>query len=475
MPEQNDADGPFILNGAPGADYLRGVADTGAILIDQSRNTVYFNVGTKDAPVWTSGLSDTGVAGMFNEGPGLQNWRYSWGRMGKGLGGSDIVVLGDSICGGAFGTSYLWDNMWFRAQNYLQDYFNPSDVQGGKGCINLTLNGGTWTRSDDPVGSQSHWLWTPSDAASWTVSAGGTGLHAGMRRAYHATNGNNSRARFVFDGTASDAVKKRMQVTDLELLYTKFSGDATLTWDRLTSNAFVAVGSGASTGTINANAATDFSVHSGRIATGLTKTNLNGIQVGVASGTANSRPDGVIAYCEDWDSGVRLHNLAINGARADYVTTSSNTVSACISKWGSTAPGGTPAGATQAGLFVLGFYLNDVGLNATPTIALATFLANYAAMIVAAQACASKPSVLIFIPQVRNNANTLANYAPYVAGLYNLAAQYNCALLDMNAFFGNTNYTDNVTTFAWGSGDGTHYGDIGQEGHAQVIVSRLTR
>lgn len=431
----------------------------------------------EDTIVRESGL--TGVVGLFNWYHGLRNWRFAVNSRagessgGSGFGGVDIVVSGDSICGGAFGTSFLWDNMWFRARNKLQSYFNPSDVQGGFGTIPLILNGATWTRADDPVGSESNWLWTPSNAASWTT-ASGSSLQLGMRRAYHATNGNNSRARFVFDGAAATAVERRMQVTDIELLTSTVSGDATITWDYLTSDAFVSVGGGANTGTITGNAATNYGIHQGRQKSGLTKTDLHGIQVGVASGTANSRPDAVVAYCDDWDRGVRMHNLAVNGARSDFLAGTAATLDACVSKYGATAPGGTPAGATQAGLFVFGFYLNDVGLNASPTLTLAQFISYYTTLITTALACPSMPSVLIFIPQVRNNANTLANYAPYVAALYQLARDYNCALLDMNAWFGNSNYAGNVTLFNVGSGDATHYNDAGQELHANVVRRVLT-
>jgi hypothetical protein len=430
---------------------------------------------TRTAP----GIGDPYMGALYNGTNGLRNWRYSWARIAPGLGGTDVVVLGDSIFGGAFGSSYLYDNMWHRTKVKLQNKLNaPHGIQGGYGYIPLILNGGTWTRSDDPVGSESNWVWTPSNEASWTVNAGGTGYHIGMRRAFHATNGANSRARFVMDGSAAGAAAKKMQCTDIELITSMFSGDATLTWDKLTSDAFVNVGSGAGgvTGTIVGNGAADFSIHRTRQLSGLTKTDVNGIQVGVASGTANCRPDGAFFYCEDWDGGARLQNLAINGARADYVTTSANTLSACISKMGATAPGGTPAGATQAGLFVLGFYLNDVGLNAVPTITLEDFIANYTAMITAAIACPSLPSVLIVIPQVRNDADTIANYRPYVQALYTLVDAYSdrCALLDLNIYFNNSNYTGTVTSFGLAHGDNTHYNDRGQECHSDLFFRVLT-
>jgi hypothetical protein len=418
---------------------------------------------------------DTGIAGLTNGIDGLENFRYSLARIGPGLGGTDVVFLGDSILGGAFGSSFLFHNMVHLTKVKLQNHYNtPHGIQGGYGYIPLILNGGNWTRTDDPVGSESNWLWTPSNAASWTLSAGGTGFHLGMRRALQATNGNNSRARFVFDGSAAGAAGKKMQVTDIELVTSTFSGDATVTWDSLTSDAFVTIGAGVDTGTIVGNAATNFSIHRGVQMTGLTKADVNGIQTGVASGSVNSRVDGLFAYCEDFDGGIRVHNFAINGGRADYVTSNANTLAANITKMGATEPGGTPAGATQAGLFVFGFYLNDVGLNEAPTISLADFITNYTLLITTAQACVSLPSVLIFIPQVRDDAETMANYLPYVQALYTLAETYNCAVLDMNAYFGNTNYTETATEFGWAHGDSTHYNDMGQEGHSEVFFKVLT-
>lgn len=406
-----------------------------------------------------------GIKGLYNIVNGLQAWRNSRGRSrknaaGTGMGGTDIVCIGSSVTAGAYASSYAFDTWPAILRNRIQDNHNPSGVQGGMGYVPLQIADNTWVHTDTPAAGANQHLWTFDTAGNWTLSSG-TGLHAGMRRSYMATNGTGSRVRYVWDGTATNAARDRKQVTDIELVTSNFVGDGTITWDRLTSDAFVAVGAGAATGTINQNAVTDFSIHRGRQASGLTKTSLNGIQVSQAAGTAICRVDGAIAYCEDWDCGYRLHNLGLTGGRSDYPVANVNSTSANFSKWGATAPGGTAAGATQAGLFIVDFILNDVGLSASPTLTLTQFIGFWTSIITAIQACPSRPSILIWIPPCRNNANTFANMMPYVNALYTLADTYNLAIFDMWGMLDYGSFTTKVEPENWDANDGTHYNDTG--------------
>lgn len=421
-------------------------------------------------------LVSPGIKGLFNSVEGLARWRNSRARSGKasdgtGFGGTDVVIIGTSVTVGSYASTYLYDTWPAVLRNLIQDNHNPYGVQGGMGFVPIQMGDTTWTHDDTPSGQSNRTIWTYDTEANWTQEAGSSSIYGpGMRRTRTATSGNGSRARFVWNGADANAVRKRLQVTDIELLTTNFSGDGTLTWDLLTSDAFVSVGAGGTTGTFNQNSGTNTGIHRGRQASGLTKTDVNGIQIGQASGSTTIRADGAIGYCDDWDCGYRVHNLGLGGSRTDYLGTSGSASRlANVGKWGSTAPGGTAAGATQAGLFILDFLLNDIGSTSTPTIDIATYKASMQSIITDMLACASLPSVLLWVPPCRNDTDTESFYQSYVDELYDLAETNNVALFDSWKMLGKGLHSATVSPNGWSAGDGTHWSDLGNQFWAHMF------
>jgi hypothetical protein len=434
------------------------------------------------------------LPGLYNP-DGLKRYRDGFAeiglrRDGTGLGGIDIVFLGDSWPS-AYAYSFRSDTTAAILRNLLQDRFNPvmrSDGSryGGPGFIPVYGGASDWTTNDAKDGGQSR-----TDMCSSVDGTAGTFTDSNLQFLRWTNTGvTNRRLRWTFAGSGTYAIRNRDRITDFEPLVRQFVGDDTLRLDLATSDAFSTISGG--TGTIDANAATVQAKHWGRKWTGLTATNTNCPQIGSpASGSFVNDIFGGIGYCDDWDKGIRVHNICNPGTRLAlfYTSTTINTYGiAAIDNWGSSAPGSAAAGATRAKLFVLNFILNDILSNdevlgsGTETVAFwETIMRTTIARI---KALASRPSILYIIPPAGTNASRIAFYPQYIAAIKRiLADNLDCMTVwdigenlgdGVNGINAGTAYSGIFTDLGWSNDDGTHLSNLGHAGMGHKLFQILS-
>ena len=186
---------------------------------------------------------------------------------------------------------------------------------------------------------------------------------------------------------------------------------------------------------------------------------------------------GIIAYCDDWDKGVRVHNVTNPGTRmADWYTlgsaVASESITGLLNGFCAPAPGGAAAGATRTKVIVCNLLLNDVAQYNGTTFTPAIFQAQVAALVASARAAASRPCVLWIIPPAGTNATRIANYPAYISAI---KAVMNAnldimAVFDFGEWLGDgvdgasagTSYTNLFSQLGISKSDGSHMNNLGQ-------------
>lgn len=456
---------------------LIGVADEAvgeAKIEDGAVTTDKLAAAAVTRPKLVSGLSRMlePVYGGYNLQAGLQRWRRSLGMVqktsaGVGKGGVDVVVIGDSIAEGGVATSYLHDSWVHLLKVQLQEWLNPSGVEGGYGFRPFVAGVGSasWPGGQDANGTLA--------VHESKFSRGGTGSSGASAKSLNtntATSGSpNHRAYVSFDPANSKG-----GITHVELVSAKGGAAGNTVYD-ITPNqsplAYVTQGSAGITGTIAQNGTpTVYGTHWGKLPPSpLDPADQHTVQLAYATGTL-AYWNGLIGYNGDWDCGVRVHNLAAWGSVISHYNTADNLV-ANIDNWGT---GALNTGATNARLFIFDFITNDVGTSASPATALATFKSTYGVLIDRALALTSKPSVLLVIPPCRSNANSLANWPAFVTAIYELADERShVAVLDLFKIADESAYSATVTDLDWDAADGTHYSDTFQKAVAEYVFNCL--
>lgn len=486
----------FSIESGGGFDYIRNRGSRAVIprMLAQQLNlpvesnvteNIHQSIEMTDVEGLVSELSDLNQAitdkapdnsaraiGVHKIKSGLKKWRQSLGRCGKtiagtGLGGVDIVIIGDSIAEGCSSTSYLYDRWSSRLRNKLQDYYNPADVVGGYGYVpaiaGVADGNSTWLTAARNV-------WTLS--GTWSRTDPTTGL--GSRQASAAAAVSPRQAKFAFDGTLGDAVQRRSGVDRLELILAGNSTSGTIRWDVNGTDTFVTPGTGnRGFGTIATNSVSSvYGVHHGDLGLTLDSTALNVIQASTDSNLTNGGLflDGCIAYNGDWDCGVRMHNLANWGAVVSQYSSNGGSLIANFDNFGAAT-----TGASHAKLFIFNWITNDVGFNPTVTTTTTDFKDAYKLQVQRALACESQPSVLLVIPPSPADTDAHDNYPSHVSKIYEIADELDdVAILDLWDLCGNDVYSGRVTELGWNKADGIHYSDTFQEALASLLFDILT-
>jgi len=394
---------------------------------------------------------------------GLRRWRQNLGMAGKtgagnGLGGVDVVCIGDSIMEGQGATNSLFDSFQHRLKVKLQDKYNPADVPGGFGFLP------TARASNTPL----NW-WTMEGSPTLVDPSYGVGYR---RTNYNPSNG--ERIRYAFDGTSNRFLREG--VTDLQFAVVANNtwDSAGVSWDVSDSDAYVTVGTGnVATGSDAGVDSTPLdAAYRGSRITGLSSSSMNCFQLSAASGVAWYC--GAFAYNGDWQAGVRLHGLgngSLNTTSATQSDGNSGALKASVDAFGTA----TGSGATNAKLFILNLLTNDIGTSSTPDFTVATFKANYQTLITRILGLTSKPCIMLSIPPARNDANYLSNVGPFREAMYELADENDhVCILDFWKMFDDEEFTQSPTDAGWDSGDGVHLSDTGYEAQASHVANLLT-
>lgn len=443
------------------------------------------------------------IDGGYNILEGLREWRlgltYAQGRRDlTGYGGVDVVVLGDSIFAGAGASHVYTDGAINRLRRTLQRRFNPADIPGGYGFVPWVtvpptpafvgasfMTGNMYLNGADAD-------WSFYGLARVFTGEAGTSKGISLRHARVASSlaGPSQTAAWMnFDGQrlltdlqASTAAQQQ-RAKQAQVVYSTNPGDGTFQWIHGGFVAASPVYAGTPptppvntfSETIDCDAAeavglrTDYS----DVATETAATHY--VQVDQLDADLGISIEGLIHYVDDFDMGVRVHNLSLGGAQSgdwnDPVTL------AGLARFGSR--GGTIPGqnAQNAKLVIIELGTNDCGTSAAPDVDVPTYTANLNTLIESIQAWDSEPSILLVYPPVRNDADTLGRWRSYINVGKSLASQYNCALLDLWAAVGDVPHGGNSTGFWALRGmykDGVHYNEKGHMWMADLLTGALT-
>lgn len=421
------------------------------------------------------------IPGLYNP-DGLKRWREGLAevgvrRDGTGLGGVDALFIGDSFW--AYDAySHRSDTTVAIVRNILQERYNPvmrSDGSryGGAGYIPVFGgDSGVWTTADPKDGS------LISDACASYDGGTISWLDTNWQFLRMSNNGTNTtRIRWTFPGSGTYAIRNRDRITDAEPIATQAINYGTLRTATGTSDAFVALAS--STGTINANAATYRGKHWGHPTgwSGLTATDTNIVQIGApASGTVFNDVQGILAYCDDRDKGVRVHAITNPAVRlADWYTAGSATpseyITGLINGFCASAPGSALAGATRTKIIACNLLLNDVAQHNGTTFTPAIFQSQVAALVASARSAPSRPCVFWVIPPAGTNATRIANYPAYIAAIKAvMAANMDImCVFDLGEYLGDgvsganagSSYANLFTLLGISKNDGSHMNNLG--------------
>lgn len=426
-------------------------------------------------------LLTNNIVGFYNP-TGLDRFKKQIAKAGRnsagvGLGGVDIVFVGDSLLESMAVTSYRGDSIEAEVRNLLQKRFNPPDVVGGEGFVpvrsgnadNLYNWGGL-----SVLNSVRNMVWTGSSNA--IINNASAGANGPINRKLTYFTGATNQIRVFFDKTAESA--KRQLLTSLDIVYGQADGSSstrtggTWTWDLSTTDAFVTAGSGSvASNTVNSNGSPSFGKRATAVGGALSNANSYCIQVSGPS-TNDAIIDGVIAYNGDEDCGIRVHNFCRVGAGTSDSWNEFTKVATFDVPQSRT---GTPAGsrATNAYLFVMNLITNDCHAQT----ALATFKAQYATLI--DRAVAGGACVLLLAPPVYDQSMLTLTipYTSYIDILYQLVRERptTCALLDLYRWSGSpTTHTEIDTVMGWVNvAMARHHSDTGAQGHAQVLYEAI--
>ena len=401
-------------------------------------------------------LSNSSTPWTYKTQTGLRRWFQNLGAVGKdsagnGLGGVDVVCMGDSLTEGVGATNGLYDNYPHRLKVKLQNYYNPEGVLGGFGFLP------TYMALTGPI----NW-WTMEGTPNYSDNSFGLGFR---RLTYNPATG--QRIRYAFDGSLDDYF--RQGVTDLEFAAMRAHLVGPITYDISPTDAFVTPGTGTiatGTDTMVGIVPSDYGYRGTRLS-GLTATATNCLQLSTPSEVAWYC--GAFAYNGDYDCGVRVHNVGNGGQSARSAVNITSGMTATVDPMGTQG-----AGARNAKLFIINYITNDIGTGVNAFTTRDEFKSNYQTVINRVLALPSKPCVLLLIPPARNNTNYVSNVPDYIDALYELADENDhVAIANFWEMLDNSLWTDTTTDLGWNHADGTHFTDTGYEAQATEIARIL--
>lgn len=404
---------------------------------------------------------------------GLTRWFQSWGRLGPGLGGVDIVLIGDSIMEGYIHPAgeYAWNKWGHRLKVKMQKALNPISVPGGYGFMPARQGNDTdhWTLTG---------TWVKTDPSNSTA-ARSCNAAFGAQTALSKVNGTST---YMFAGNDANAAYCKKNLTSLDIVARQSSSGGIVRID-VSEGADPVLDAGVKLkATINTNNASvaygvrypssAWTVSSGDVA--FNRAADNRFLISAPSSSGNLFWDGVIAYDGDENAGVRVHDVSNHGSMTTNYAAGSNTLIASLDRFGDLDDSDTTTvGARRAKLVVFDWITNDMGLNTPTTVPFATFIANYGAQIDQALALPSKPSVLLYIPPPGGSGTREANYPEWVRGIKSLAAtRSNVTVLDMWSFLGNEPRSGLTTSLNWAA-DHLHFTPYYQEALATLVSQIL--
>lgn len=398
---------------------------------------------------------------------GLDRFQFGLGRVGKGNGGIDIGIYGDSKDEGT-GASDYWHRWPHQLKLILQQRLNPVGVQGGFGYVPSMLGDDTDNMTQDP-------------AASWTVNTNGIGPGTRSQNSSFSSN----RYTWQMDGSASDAAYKRANVSSFEVLARRATDGGTARIDVGTGSVPAIGAGGVLSTTINTNGSSSYGRHWGNLGSGSISRTANNFWSFAAPAASNKFYfDGSIFYDGDENCGVRVHNLANAGTKTDaYIDGASplalenGQVTSNFQFFGSSADTDTTTqGASRLKLGIFNWITNDQGGSQPPVTDLNTFIYNYGLMVDSVLAQASAPSVLIVIPPIAGGAGSAARVTQsqsWVPAIKAMAAQrQHVAVLDLWAAMGSTTRALSVDVYGMAA-DSLHENDYGQRWIAEEVARAI--
>jgi hypothetical protein len=445
------------------------------------------------------------VEGGYNLYDGLRNWRqaaaYAKGdRAGTRAGGIDVLVLGDSIFAGSGATFISVDNVINRLRQDLQRRLNATDVAGGYGFIPIVAN---------PPTPSFFWATFPGSGNMWLNGADADWEFHGLASAFTGEAGDSkgicrrhvevasalsgqtamwcSQRDFRINHskqastTAMNATAKQVQV-----VYLTKTGWGTFQWihggnsatePRYTSTPPAPPTPPANTfsETVDCDGAESVGNRSSLSDVATSTAATHNVQIDQAEANNRIGIEGIISYVDDYDQGVRVHNLSCGGANSsnwnDAVTL------AGLRKFGT--PAGSPSGrnSTNAKLVIIEVGTNDNDTGASPTIDVATYKTNLTTLINEIQGWASEPDILLVYPPARNNTNAQNRWRDYILAGQALADAKNVAVLDLWAQTGYAAHGGNgAGGYMFDRGfynDGVHYTKFAQDWFAQSMFGAL--
>jgi hypothetical protein len=402
----------------------------------------------------------------------LRRYFNSLGQVGKnsagtGLGGIDILVIGDSQPEGYSSSSVLYDSIPHQLKKILQAKYNPSGVQGGFGYVKC-LAGNSVLSSWGPPFSSDIWTFvgTDWDAAKnydWGPNLGGPGGE------YAFTNTVGGRAYLTLDGSSALASQNRLNFSHFELVLAIASVSGTTTYDCSAAAGPLTIGAGTVTGTETPGTGDQGGYHQGIVAAP-NRAALQTLQVGINSNYTVL--NGGIFYDGDSTCGVRLHSCCNSSSKSTDVDASALVAQQQFAL-------GTKAGATECKLVILWFMTNDVnpsgGAGSPSNTSVADYTTAMGNLIDSYLAWASKPSVLCVVPPANTNSDNYLRWQGYVDALYGVVEDRDhCAIFDLWKVTGNTTWVLGPQALGWDEQtSGVHFGDLGAYAVAEIMGRAL--
>lgn len=405
----------------------------------------------------------------------LRRWFNGLSYVGKGSGGVDVVMVGDSKTDGANTSTVLYSNVPHRVKLGLQKALNPIGTTGGYGFMAQTkasYSAGAWAAANT-LGQ-----YVCTKEANVTLNAG---WWIGFTST--AYNAAAPRARYEFDGTASDALWKRSGVTSVDYVLSRSC--ATRFDLSTTAGSFIALGAGTNTELVASQASTDGYRKNAKLAGAtLNPAQVNVVQWAPSDTSGSTFLHGLIAYNGDEDCGVRLHQLAYGGKKASDLNGDGNGLNVFYSFMTATSPS-TATYSRNCKLVILNLGFNDFYFGGDK----ATYYTNLLALVDKFLARPSAPAVLLWChPSPKNTVacTPTTNYATMeaawpdlVAAMYKVCAvRDNVAIVDMwstlgNAKAGDTGSKPGADTLGWLNSDGFHDLDGSDEYYSQQILNAI--
>lgn len=437
----------------------------------------------------------------YNIIEGLRKWHLSagymkGGRQLDGFGGVDIMWIGTSVTTVSTGFA-LTDIAPNRFRQDVQLYFNPPDVPGGHGFLPIAIHppavtlhwSGFGNAGNRQNGANTAWpLYGPDFYTGEAgTSKGICGRHA--RSSTDLTGTNQSCVWFYAAGSNVNHSKQQTEAAQItvqkqaQLVYQTNPGDGTVRWGWGGFNGGTipyASGTnpypnGADYGGANAyqedidcNAEEAVGKRSAlaNVADKADATHWIQINQKVAAGAVNI--DGLLLYVDDFDMGVRVHNIGMGGGKAEHW--SDPVTQTGLKLFGSMAGAIPGQNSTNARLWIIELGVNDNMTGAAAATPLATFVSQITSLVTAIQACTNGGgSVLFVIPPAWDNANYLSRQSSFTSALKGICDTYNCALLDLSR--GDSRF--NVIPAAFDS-DGIHLSPRGHDWLARQVFGAVT-